>query len=199
MMRPYLQFDQLTYYIGSRAVLDQVSGGFEIGQLIALIGPNGAGKTTLLRAISGEIVPQKGTIWLNNRRLPDWDGALLAKHRAVLSQMTHLSMGFSVEEVVMMGRYPHFNGQPTPTDRQAAAAAMQETRVQPFAQREYPSLSGGEQQRVGVAKALAQVWEGRDRLAPKLLLLDEPLNNLDIEHQHGVMEQARHFAQQATW
>ena len=184
---------ELSYQIKGKWLLSGVTLRTEPGELLAVLGPNGAGKSTLIRLISGEWPTQQGEIrWLGDdlTRLRTDE---LARLRAVLTQKVHMSHAFPAREVVLMGRYPHFKRQPSAEDWAMVDACMDRTETWDFADRNYQTLSGGEQQRVQLARALAQVSQAG---GPFLLLLDEPLNNLDIRHQHALMQEAQRFARQ---
>lgn len=188
-----------------RRLLDGV--GFEVrpGRLTALLGPNGAGKSTLLRVLSGELRPDAGTVTLDGRPLAGWDPRRLARRRAVLSQSVALSFPLSVRDVVAIGRSPHAAGRAA--DEAAIARTLAAARVAHLAGRSYPTLSGGEQQRVQLARVLAQLDHGGDGgpeggagggegggEGVRHLLLDEPTASLDLRHQAEVLALARSFA-----
>ena len=186
------EFRNLTYTIGSKPLLQQVSGRACPGELLAVVGANGAGKSTLLRLLSGDLLPSGGELLFDNRPLGNWLPAGLARRRAVLTQQHSLALAFQVSELVMLGRYPHFGGQPTAHDHAVVAAALAAVGLAHLAARRYPTLSGGEQQRAQLARVLAQVWETENGF----LLLDEPLTGLDLVHQHHTLEVARNLARQ---
>lgn len=169
---------------GNRDILTDVSLTLQPGEVLALAGPNGAGKSTLLKIMSGSDTAHKGTVSLNDQLLAEFPARELAQYRAVLSQKIVPGFDFTVREVVMMGRYPHFDGKPRPADEEAVEQAMESTGVTNFAQRSINSLSGGEQQRVHLARVLAQIWKAPNAC----LLLDEPANNLDLRHQHELLQ-----------
>lgn len=186
-----LSVQDLTVRVGRQALVSALSLEVEPGQILAVIGPNGAGKTTLLRAISGDRTPDSGQVWFNDRPLGDWPLARRALSLAVLTQDNPLSFPFTVEEVVALGRSPHSTG--TVIDRRVCREAMDKLDVSHLAERLYPSLSGGEKQRVQLARVMAQIWHdeaGGDRL----LLLDEPVAALDLGHQRQLMRAVRAFA-----
>jgi iron complex transport system ATP-binding protein len=118
--------------------------------------------------------------------------ASLAERRAVLSQAVEIAFPLSVLEVVTMGRYPHFTGQPAARDRAVVAEVMRYCDVGDLAARSYPTLSGGEKQRVNFARVLAQVWQPREG-SGRYLFLDEPLTFLDVGHQIDLMRKLRDF------
>ncbi|MEL6132643.1 MAG: heme ABC transporter ATP-binding protein [Bacteroidota bacterium] len=188
-----LDVQQVGYRIGEKEILRDISFQGKNGRVLGIIGPNGAGKSTLLRLIAGDQPTTDGEIRWKGREIQQWKPQAFAQERAVLTQQTHLSQDFLVKDVVMMGRYPHFKRLPKPEDLQIVAASMQQTDVASFAEAAYQRLSGGEKQRVQLARALAQISGGQ---GPCLLLLDEPLNNLDIRYQHKIMKEAREIAAQ---
>ncbi len=176
--------------IGRKTILSGVSCKAAPGQITAIIGPNGSGKTTLLRALSGDI-PHTGHITLDGLDIGTADPALLAGLRAVLPQATPLAFPFTVQEVVSLGAMAGLSAQdPTLVER-----ALADVDLIGYGPRFYQELSGGEQQRVQLARILAQVWQPQVDGAPRWLLLDEPVSSLDLAHQILVMRLAERFAQ----
>lgn len=186
-----LDIQGVGYRIGKKEILHSITFTGVPGSVMGIIGPNGAGKSTLLRLIAGDSAPSSGHISWKQQNIQAWKPQVFAKERAVLTQQTQLSQDFLVKDVVMMGRYPHFGRFPKPEDLQIVEKTMQQTDISGFAEASYGRLSGGEKQRVQLARALAQISGGE---APCLLLLDEPLNNLDIRYQHSIMKEARNIA-----
>lgn len=186
-----LHIDQLSVCIDERELVSSVSLAVQPGEILALIGPNGAGKTTLLRAISGDLSPGAGEIRFNDRVLAHWPAGEKALALAVLTQSNPLAFPFTVSEVVALGRTPHSTG--VLIDEQVCAEAMAALDVTHLAERLYPSLSGGEKQRVQLARVMAQIWRP-DTAAGRLLLLDEPVAALDLGHQRQLMQAVRAFA-----
>ena len=164
-------------------VLRDVSVAVRPGQILAVLGSNGAGKTTLLRALAGEIRPQAGRITLEGRCLSQWPGRELALRRAVLSQNIEVTFPFPVWDIVLMGRYAHNRGHESERDYTVAELALKHADAYRFIDRRYDTLSGGEKQRVQLARVLAQIWDGAGTAAARYLFLDEPTSSLDIEHQ----------------
>lgn len=177
---------------GSR-LLEGVSVQVRPGEVVAVLGPNGAGKSTLLKVLSGDLSPTRGAVRMGGRSLGSWDPKESARVRAVLPQQSSLRFPFRVIEVALMGRSPHLRGSETRADYAIARFALREAGVDRLEHRLYPTLSGGEAQRVHLARVLAQIWESVDG-APRYLLLDEPTSSLDLAHQHHTLTAARGFA-----
>ncbi|ACS85016.1 heme ABC transporter ATP-binding protein [Musicola paradisiaca] len=175
----------LGYQLAERVLIDDVSLTLAPGELVALIGPNGAGKSTLLRLLTGYFTPQRGDCRLLNRPLSDWPPGLLARQRAVMRQENTLTAPFSVAEVVAMGRSP-WSSRPDPRSLDAVLDLTDCTHLR---NRIYPQLSGGEQQRVRLAQALAQLWH--DDGPRGWLFLDEPTSALDLYHQQQLLRLLR--------
>ena len=180
----------LTFSIDGARLLDRVSVEFPPGRLSVVIGPNGAGKSTLVKVLSRQLAPQAGEVRYADRSLASWEDRDLARVRAVLSQNVELAFPLRVWEVVLMGRYPHFTGSPTPHDEQACEEAMRYFDVLDWSDRNYLTLSGGERQRVQFARVMAQIWYPMPG-GHRWLLLDEPLTFLDIRYQFGFLQQVR--------
>lgn len=185
--------ENISYHIGRKEILQHISVTVKPGELLAIMGTNGAGKSTLLRTLSGELKPTTGNVLIGGKNMAHWHPRELARVKAVLPQHTSLTLPFQVQEVVMMGRYPHFNSREQETDREIVALAMQKTGTDHLAQRVYTELSGGEQQRVHLARVFAQIGQPTSA-APHYLLLDEPVNSLDVRYQHHTLQLARDYA-----
>ncbi|GAB3634577.1 heme ABC transporter ATP-binding protein [Hymenobacter arcticus] len=182
-----IQATNISYCIGPKMLLHNVALTARPGELLAVVGANGAGKSTLLKLLSGDLKPSAGEVLWEGKRLREWAPAALARRRAVLTQQHTLALAFEVRELVLLGRYPHFGGQPTAHDHAIVSAALDLVGLGHLAGRAYPTLSGGEQQRAQLARVLAQVWEAEGGF----LLLDEPLTGLDLRHQHQTLAVAR--------
>jgi iron complex transport system ATP-binding protein len=175
-----------------RWVLQSVSLKAHPGRVLALVGPNGAGKSSLLGALAGWIAPSLGEVSLDGKSLADWPAMALARRRAMLSQNVQLGFAFRVEEVVMLGRTPSGRRSLQAQDAAIVEHALRLAQVAHLRGRNYLELSGGEQQRVQLARVLAQVWEQEE--GPCWLLLDEPEAGLDIAHQHDMLRQMRELS-----
>ena len=189
------QAQDISVSIGKSVLLNQVSLAVEPGQFVAVIGPNGAGKSTLLKVLCGDREPQAGHVHLDGHPLDHWTPIESAKRRAILPQQTVLTFSFTVLEVVLMGRFPHVQSTERPIDYDIARMALDKAGVLELEDRLYPTLSGGEQQRVQFARALAQIWESTDH-QNRYLLLDEPTSSLDLAHQHRLLSLTQSLTQQ---
>lgn len=185
-----IEVKELTYQIGRKKLLNQLSFKASAGELLAILGANGAGKSTLMKLLCREISPSHGEILFRSVNLQQYKLPELAKQRAVLSQHNTISISFVVSELVMMGRYPHFDHVPAASDIDIVRQVMIETGITHLAGRDYSTLSGGEQQRVQLARVLAQIYDCPDAC----LFLDEPTTGLDLLYQQQIMELARKLA-----
>lgn len=186
-----LEAVNLTLRLGKKIILDGVSFRAHPGTLTSIVGPNGSGKTTLLRALTGDL-PYQGSVRLNGQDIQSLRPWQLASTRAVLPQASALAFPFTVIEVVALGVHQGTSGQ----CETVAMAALAKVGLSAYAGRAYQELSGGEQQRVQLARVLAQVWQPVTKDGARWLFLDEPVSALDIAHQLLVMSIARDFADQ---
>ena len=183
-----LKIENLSVSYGPRRVLRDVSLEVASGEVLALIGPNGAGKSTLVRAASGVLAPCSGTVRTNGDDLLALPPARRARFLAVVPQALSLPPAFTVWETVLMGRTPYLNflGQASTGDGAIVRQALERVDALGLAGRRVGELSGGEQQRVLLARALAQ--------STPILLADEPTAHLDLQHQVHLMETLRTLA-----
>ncbi len=161
------------------------------GEFFALLGPNGSGKTTLFKLVTGLLSPQKGDILIDGKPLSSWSKLEKARMMAVLCQEAQVTFDFTVEEIVSLGRYAHQNGlfkSLSKRDQDVIDEVLTLTEVRHFREKPFRLLSGGEKQRVLLAKALAQ--------EPRLLLLDEPTNHLDIKHTFHMLQVLKEWQQE---
>lgn len=176
-------------------ILKGVDVEVEYGDMLIIVGPNGAGKSTLLNILANEISRNTEEIYFKQKRFKDWSVLDLSKNKSKFSQQNSNEIPLPVKDVVLMGRYPYFDSIPKPEDLEAVEAAMRDTEVWELQDRDYNTLSGGEKQRVHLARIMAQV---SNEIAHKLVLLDEPLNNLDVKHQYKVLELMAAFAKRGN-
>lgn len=182
-----IEAHDISLSINGHRLLNQVSMQLRPGCFSAVLGKNGAGKSTFLKTLTGELKPDAGEVRLDGQPLSAWPLRELARRRAVMMQQLQLSFGYTSFEVVMLGRMPHSNGFESAGDRKIVIECMQQAGVGHLEQRSFPTLSGGEKQRVQFARMLAQLWNHVQAKKPCILLLDEPLASLDLAHQHAMM------------
>ncbi|MCW4016136.1 MAG: ABC transporter ATP-binding protein [Candidatus Bathyarchaeota archaeon] len=184
-----LSIDGIECSYGSVDVLKDINFNVKSGEFLGILGPNGSGKTTLLKSISRVLKPKKGAILIGTENIYNMKTVDVAKQMAVVPQSTPVSFDFTALEVVLMGRNPHMarfkmEGK---KDLEIAKKSMELTRTWEFADRPVTELSGGEIQRVIIARALTQ--------EPQILLLDEPTTHLDISNQLEIMDLIKHLCE----
>ncbi|MER8386311.1 heme ABC transporter ATP-binding protein [Mesorhizobium sp. M1428] len=179
--------------IGGKHIVANVDFEARPGEIAAIVGPNGSGKTTFLRALSGDL-GYSGEVTINGRNLSAMKPVEAATLRAVLPQATTLSFPFTVREIVRLGLVGGRSGALSGEDQRLPERALARVDLNGFAGRFYQELSGGEQQRVQLARVLCQVWAPALDGKPRYLFLDEPVSSLDIKHQLIIMDIARDFA-----
>jgi iron complex transport system ATP-binding protein len=177
--------DLAVRYGDAGLALDGVSCAVSGGRFLAVVGPNGSGKTTLVRALSGLVRLERGEVRVDGAPLVQWTRRALARVLAVVPQGEDIAFPLRVEETVMLGRYARLGpfAAPGAADRAAVGDALARCDVAAFAGRTIDSLSGGEWQRVRLARALAQ--------EPRVLVLDEPTTSLDVRHEMELFELVR--------
>lgn len=177
-----LQAKNIHFCIRQRPILDQADISLQAGKLLVMLGPNGAGKSSLLKILSGEIACKSGEVKYNGRMIRDYSCKALAQVRAVMSQHSTLSFPYKAVEVVQLG----LGSQSVNAPDQLIREVMVETKTWELQDRQYGKLSGGEKQRVQLARVLVQIWEIKPY--PRYLLLDEPTSSMDIAQQHHVLQ-----------
>lgn len=179
-----LTANRLQVSLSGKRILNDISFGVDGGTWTGLLGPNGSGKTTLLRCIAG-LLEHEGTVSLDGRPIEEWPRRDLARRLAFVRQSHAISFDFRVVDLVLLGRAPHKSllSVYDHTDEDRAQAALESVDLAGFAHRSFHSLSGGEQQRVFLAQALAQEAD--------ILILDEPTTYLDVHHQYEFMGHVR--------
>jgi len=178
----------LSLKIGNRLLLDSIDVQLKPGEVVALIGPNGAGKSTLLRTLTGFQLPTSGHVALNGKDLAHWPSEALSRQRAVMRQQSTMAFSWSVEEVIAMGRAPW----PSESTDKVVSQVMALTGCDALKGRDFCQLSGGEQQRVQLARALVQLWH--DDIPRGWLFLDEPTSALDLYHQQHLLRLLKRLA-----
>lgn len=190
-----IQLQFVGYKVGEYKLLNGIALTAKKGEITAIIGQNGAGKSTLLKLLSGAIKPTEGTVTIDNKIIADYDVKYLAKRRAMLSQILPMHFEFTVFEMVMMGRYPHFKNRPTANDVKLVNEVLEELELEGLKDRAIQSLSGGEQQRVHFARIKVQLSENE---VNNIMLLDEPINHLDLKYQYQILDLAKAFAKKGN-
>lgn len=177
--------EQLQATLGGSHILKGVSIEVSDKDFVGIIGPNGSGKSTLLKSIYRVLTPQSGTVFLDGNALNSYKPKESARKMAVVAQHNYYNFEFSVQDVVLMGRAPHKKAmeRDNADDYRIVREALEKVNMGGFAQRSFSTLSGGEQQRVILARALAQQTQ--------CLILDEPTNHLDIKYQLQLMDIVR--------
>lgn len=177
-----VKIDGLSVSFGKHEVLTDINIEIKKGEFVTILGPNGSGKTTLLKSISNMIETRKNTVWVDGQDVFLMKAKERARLMSVVPQNTDVVYEFTCHDVVMMGRYPHvsrFKGE-TEKDKDIVLKAMQTTNVEYLKDRFFTEISGGERQRVVLAQAIAQ--------EPDLILLDEPISNLDPQYQVEILD-----------
>ena len=177
-----LNAKNIHFCIRQRPIVEQADISLQAGELLAVLGSNGAGKSTLLKILSGEISCKQGDIRYNGVSLSDYSSKALARVRAVMSQHSTLSFPYKAMEVVELG----LGNQTVSSPDELLREVMVETQTWELRDRQYGKLSGGEKQRVQLARVLIQIWEIKPY--PRYLLLDEPTSSMDIAQQHHVLQ-----------
>jgi iron complex transport system ATP-binding protein len=180
-----LEISEVSIELDGRRIVHDVLLVVQPGEIVGLIGPNGSGKSTLLRTVYRLLRPVAGRVTLDDTDVWQLTARASAERTAVVTQETPSDFGFTVSEVVAMGRTPHKGAWQTDTQRDTTVIqdALEKVAMRSFANRAFVTLSGGEKQRVLVARALAQ--------QPRVLVLDEPTNHLDIRFQLEILELVR--------
>lgn len=176
---------RMRYAGAPRPALDGVTMDVPPGSLYAVLGPNGSGKSTLMRALMGILRPESGTVSLEGRPISEWNRRELARTVGAVPQSETIAFPLTVRELVAMGRYPHLGrlSPEGPADRKAVEGALERCDALHLRERDVATLSGGELQRIRIARALAQ--------EPRALALDEPTASLDIRHEMAILHLLR--------
>jgi len=190
-----LEACKISYSHKKVSILENIDVTVNYGELLVIVGPNGAGKSTLLSMLANEMKHNDEPIVFKKKTFEDWDQKELPLHKAKFSQQNSSDIPLTVMDVVMMGRYPYFNSIPHQSDIDAVLKSMAETDVVAFKDRDYNTLSGGERQRVHLARVLTQL---ENDFAHKLVFMDEPLNNLDVLHQHRILHTVKNFTERGN-
>lgn len=177
-----LQVKNLDFQIGGNRILEEICLQVEDGEFVGLVGPNGCGKSTLLKNIYRTYKPDRDRVFLNGKDILDFSYKKMAGEMAVMAQENHVEFDFEVREMVMFGRYAKkkFLQGDSPADRKLCEKCLREVGLTGYEHRSYLSLSGGEKQRVLLARVLMQ--------ESAFIVLDEPTNHLDVSYQYQIMD-----------
>lgn len=178
-----IEIKQISKIYGEKKVVDDLTLTIEQGKITAFIGPNGAGKSTALAIISRLLKADSGEVWLNGKLLSEQKSSEIAKQLAILKQSNHINLRLTVEELVSFGRFPYSQGNLNSEDQRYIDNAISYMDLEEFRHRYIDQLSGGQCQRAYIAMTLAQDTD--------YILLDEPLNNLDMKHSVQIMQVLR--------
>ena len=185
-----LKVKDLCFSYRERPVLKDVDLEVRKGEVVGILGPNGCGKTTLLKLMNRNLRPESGQVWMEEKDLEAVSKKEIARHIAVVPQSNEIRFAFTVRDIVMMGRMPflhQFQGESS-EDAHIVDEAMRKTNISEFADRYINTMSGGERQRVIIARAIAQ--------RPEIILLDEPTLHLDINHQFEVLDLVKRLSKE---
>ncbi|WP_386685910.1 ABC transporter ATP-binding protein [Lonepinella sp. MS14437] len=178
-----IKIQNISKSYGDKKVVDNVSVSIPQGKITSFIGPNGAGKSTVLAIMSRLLSPEQGEVWLNNVPLSQQKSNEIAKQLSILKQSNHINLRLTVEELVAFGRFPYSKGNLTKNDRTFIDNAIGYMNLADIRHQYIDELSGGQRQRAYIAMILAQDTD--------YILLDEPLNNLDMKHSVQIMQVLR--------
>lgn len=182
-----IQFEHIVKRYGNTEVLKNITAAILPGKITSLIGPNGAGKSTLLSIMSRLLKQDNGNVLFMEKNLASYNNNELAKHLSILKQSNHIDLKLTVKELVSFGRFPHSKGKMTTADWDKVEEALEFSQLQDLKDTYIDELSGGQRQRAFVAMIIAQDTQ--------YILLDEPLNNLDMKHSVLVMKTLRRLVE----
>ena len=181
-----IKVTNINKFYGTKKVVDNVSLEIPKGKITSFIGPNGAGKSTLVGIISRLLNADSGEVYLNNQLLKNQKNQDIAKQLSILKQSNNVNLRLTIEELVSFGRFPYSKGNLTPQDKQYIDNAINYMNLNEIRHQYIENLSGGQRQRAYIAMTLAQDTD--------YILLDEPLNNLDMKHSVQIMQVLRKLA-----
>lgn len=185
--REMLKTENIGVTLGGKKIISSISTHIKEKEFVGVIGPNGSGKSTLLKTIYRSIKPDEGQVLLMDQKMDSYSNKEIAKKTAVVAQHNQVNFDFTVKEMVLLGRSPYkkFMEQDSKKDYEIVEESLEKVGMGEYINRSFMTLSGGEQQRVILARALAQQTE--------LILLDEPTNHLDIKYQFQLMNTVKNL------
>lgn len=185
-----IKINDLSFSYNSQPVLQDIRLEVEKGEVLGVIGPNGSGKSTLLKCIDRILKPKGGSILLDGKEINRFSMRELARFIGYVPQREDSRFPVTVFDAILMGRKPFLNWKPSSSDLEKVSQIVESLKLESIAMREIGSISGGERQKVLIARAIAQ--------EPQVLLLDEPTSYLDLRHQLEVMDLVKHLAGEGT-
>lgn len=185
-----IKIDNLFFSYNCQPVLNDMTLELNEGEVLGVIGPNGSGKSTLLKCIDRILKPSQGTILLDGKEINSFTMRELSRFIGYVPQREESRFPITVFDAILMGRKPFLNWKPSVNDLKIVSEIVKNLNIEPIALREIGSISGGERQKVMIARAIAQ--------EPQVLLLDEPTSNLDLRHQLEVMDLIKDLADRGT-
>lgn len=183
-----IEIKDISKQFGNRVILDEISMSFPRGKITSLIGSNGAGKSTLLSIISRLLSQDQGSVFVNEKNSNKYKNSVLAQHLSILKQFNNIELKLTVKELISFGRYPYSQGRLKKEDHEKIAEAIQFLDLEEIQEAYLDELSGGQRQRAYLAMVVAQDTE--------YILLDEPLNNLDMRHSVQIMKILRRLTEE---
>lgn len=183
-----IRVENLQFSYGSKNILKSVNTQIEKGEIVALLGPNGSGKSTLMKCINKVLAHHKGNIWVEEKNVQEMTHREMAQKIAYVPQYEAKVSGVRVFDMVLSGRMPYITWQPSDNDYQRVSDVIEQLHLSELAMRDFGELSGGQQQMVYIARAIVQ--------DTPIILLDEPINNLDLKHQVEIMKLLKSLSEQ---
>ena len=183
--------DNISLHMSGFNILRDVNVAINAGQITVIVGPNGAGKSSFIKVLSGDILPTRGQVVLNDKALSDWSPDQRARMVSVLPQHSSLNFPFNASEIVALGRIPDQSGKVR--DTHIVREALTAVDANYLESRLFTQMSGGEKQRVQLARVLAQIWQP-SHLGQQFLVLDEPTSAFDLSHQKLTLDIVRQLA-----
>ncbi len=180
-----ISINNIEFAYNGTAVLKNINCSIDKGDFIAVVGPNGSGKSTLIKCMNGILQPRKGSINVSDKNIKQHSLRNLAKTMAYVPQNKNGQTPATVFDTILLGRKPYISWKPSASDMEITSDIIQELQLESIAMKDINKLSGGQQQTVFIARALAQ--------QPEILLLDEPTANLDIKHTIEIMNMLKSF------
>ncbi|MFT7088067.1 MAG: iron complex transport system ATP-binding protein [Rickettsiales bacterium] len=184
-----IEAENISVQIANKKILDAKNVKIKAGKINVILGPNGAGKSTLLKCLTG-LSSFEGNIFFGGKNLSDYSLEDLAKKRAVFSQSQSISFPFSAIEIVALGRSPYLQNRNLQQDEKIIKEVLEQVGAWHLKDRDFSNLSGGEQQRIHLARVLVQIWNQKNAC----LFLDEPTSALDLKHQHQILQIVKDLA-----